>query len=96
MREIGIRLALGAQQSDVLRLILRNGVTLAILGIAIGIGGAIALTRFMKALLFGVTATDLATFVFVSIGLFIVAVVACLIPARRATKVDPLVALRYE
>jgi ABC-type antimicrobial peptide transport system permease subunit len=95
-REIGIRIALGAQRSHVLRLILRNGVKLAVVGIALGVGGALALTRFMTALLFGVTATDPSTFVFVSVGLFLVAVVACLIPARRATKVDPLVALRYE
>jgi putative ABC transport system permease protein len=95
-REIGIRIALGAQRSDVVRLILSNGVTLAVAGIVIGIAGAFALTRFMTALLFGVTATDLSTFVFVSVFLFLVAVVACFVPARRATKVDPLVALRYE
>jgi len=95
-REIGIRIALGARPADVLRLIVRNGVVLAATGIVLGIGGALALTRFMKALLFGVTATDFSTFAVVASALFLVALVACLIPARRATKVDPLVALRYE
>jgi putative ABC transport system permease protein len=94
--EIGIRMALGAQRAHVLKLIVRNGIALAITGIAIGIGGALALTRFLKTLLFGVTPTDSPTFIAVSIGLFVIAVAACLIPARRATKVDPLVALRYE
>ncbi len=94
--EIGIRMALGARRSDVLRLVMRNGIILAVAGIALGIGGAFALTRFMTALLFGVRPTDIRTFVFVSLGLLVVAVVACLIPARRATKVDPLEALRYE
>ncbi|PYS68649.1 MAG: hypothetical protein DMF69_19535 [Acidobacteria bacterium] len=95
-REIGIRMALGARRSDVLKLILRNGVILTSTGIVIGIAGAYALTRFLTTLLFGVTPTDTVTFIVVSTGLFVVALVACLIPARRATKVDPLVALRYE
>jgi len=95
-REIGIRMALGAQRSDVLRLVMRNGITLALVGIGLGIAGAFALTRFMTTLLFGVKPTDTRTFVVVSLGLLVVAVVACLIPARRATKVDPLKALRYE
>jgi predicted permease len=94
--EIGIRIALGAQRADVLRLILRTGVTLALSGIVIGVVGAIALTRFLTSLLYGVTATDTRTFVIVSVGLFAIAVAACLIPARRATRVEPLVALRYE
>ena len=94
--EIGIRMALGAQRGHVLSLIMRNGVALAVTGIALGIVGALALTRFLKTLLFGVQPTDSTTFVLVSIGLLVVAVSACLIPARRATKVDPLEALRYE
>ncbi|HEY6805737.1 MAG TPA: ABC transporter permease [Pyrinomonadaceae bacterium] len=94
--EIGIRMALGAQRRDVLSLIMRNGAVLAITGIAAGIAGALALTRFLKTLLFGVEPTDLKTFVAVSIGLLVVAIAASLIPARRATKVDPLEALRYE
>jgi putative ABC transport system permease protein len=94
--EIGIRMALGASQSDVLRLIMRNGLTLAFAGVVLGIGGAVALTRFMTVLLFGVKPTDPKTFIFVAVGLLLIALLACLIPARRATKVDPLVALRYE
>jgi len=94
--EIGIRIALGAQRAHVLKLIMRNGVALAITGIVLGISGALALTRFLKTLLFGIQPTDSRTFVAVSLGLLVVAVVACLIPARRATNVDPLEALRYE
>jgi putative ABC transport system permease protein len=94
--EIGIRIALGAQSGHVLRLILRTGVILALSGIVIGVAGAIALTRFLTSLLYGVTATDTRTFVIVSVGLFAIAVAACLIPARRATRVEPLVALRHD
>ena len=94
--EIGIRMALGARPTDVLKLTLRNGIALTVLGIVIGVGAAFALTRFMESMLFGVTPTDKLTFIAVSSLLFLVALCASLIPARRATKVDPLVALRYE
>jgi len=94
--EIGIRMALGAQRGHVWRLILRTGVILALGGIGIGVAGAIALTRFLSSLLYGVTATDTMTFVIVSVALFAIAVAACLIPARRATRVEPLIALRHD
>jgi len=95
-QEIGVRMALGAQTQDVLKLILRNGLTLAILGVGIGLAGALFLTRLMAKLLFEVRPTDGLTFAAVSVGLLAVAFLASYIPARRATKVDPLVALRYE
>ena len=95
-REIGIRLALGAQGGDVLQLVLRQGTKLALVGVAIGIGAALGLTRLMTNLLFGVTAHDPLTFVAVAGLLILVALFACYIPARRATLVDPIVALRYE
>lgn len=94
--EIGIRMALGAQAKDVLKLIMGNGMALALTGVVVGLAVAFAVTRLMAGLLFGVTSTDAATFLIVSIGLIAIALLACYIPARRATKVDPLVALRYE
>ena len=94
--EVGIRMALGAQKSDVLGLIIRKGMSITLIGIAVGLAIAFALTRLMATLLFGVTPTDAMTFAAVSAFVMLVALFACYIPARRATKVDPLVALRYE
>ncbi len=94
--EVGIRMALGAGRRDVLRLFMSQGMRLVLLGLVIGLGGAFALTRLMSSLLFGVSTTDAATFVFVGVGLMVVGVFACYLPARRATRVDPLIALRYE
>jgi putative ABC transport system permease protein len=94
--EIGVRMALGAQPSNVLKLILGQGMTLAVLGIVIGLAASFALTRVLTTLLYSVSPTDPLTFVFVSILLALVALLASYIPARRATRVDPTIALRYE
>jgi putative ABC transport system permease protein len=95
-REIGIRTALGATQQDILRMIAARGIALAIAGVACGSAGAIGLTRFMKSLLFGIDPADAATLT-AACGLLVPATIAaCYIPARRATKIEPLGALRYE
>jgi putative ABC transport system permease protein len=94
--ELGIRLALGAQQRDVLKLIVKQGIALGLIGVASGLLASFGLTRLMTSLLFEVTATDTRTFAAVAAGLFAIVLIACYIPARRATKVNPLVALRYE
>jgi putative ABC transport system permease protein len=96
IHEIGIRMALGAQREHVLRLVVWHGVALAIAGIAVGLAGALALTRLMSGLLYGTKPADPATFVASVLVLGLVAIVSSYIPARRAAKVEPMVALRYE
>jgi putative ABC transport system permease protein len=95
-REIGIRMALGAQLRDVMKLVLRQGIALVIFGIVIGLFGAFLVTRVLSSFLLSVGTSDPLTFAAVSVLLVFVALLACYIPARRATKVDPLVALKYE
>jgi ABC-type antimicrobial peptide transport system permease subunit len=89
-------MALGARREDVLKLVVKGGIALALTGVAIGLVMAFALTRLMQSVLFGITPSDALTYVMGALGLIVVAALACYIPARRATKVDPLVALRYE
>ena len=95
-REIGIRMALGASRKNVMGLVLKQGVTLVSTGVVIGLGLAFGVTRFIASSLFGVTAVDPLTFAGTSLLLIVVSLVASYIPARRATKVDPMIALRYE
>jgi len=95
-REVGIRMALGANRADVLKMITVQGMRLAVIGVAIGLLLSLGLARALSSLLIGVSGYDVTTFVIVSTLLVLVALIACYLPARRATKIDPLVALRYE
>ena len=95
-REIGIRMAFGAKVRNVLGMVLREGLRLIFAGVAVGLLGAWALSRYLTSILYAIRATDLVTYVVAALLMTIVALVACLLPARRATKVDPMVALRYE
>jgi putative ABC transport system permease protein len=93
---IGVRMALGANASDILKLVLKQGLIIALVGIAVGSASAFALMRLLQSLLFEVRANDVSTYALVAVVLFFIALLACYLPARRATQVDPLVALRYE
>jgi putative ABC transport system permease protein len=93
---IGVRMALGAQASDIVKMVLKQGLALALVGVGVGVIAALALMRFLRSLLFEVQTSDTTTFAIVVVSLFVVALLACYIPARRAAKVDPLIALRYE
>jgi putative ABC transport system permease protein len=95
-REIGVRRALGAGGASVMRLVLTQGLTLSVIGVGVGLAGAFAVTRILSSLLFGITPFDAVTFITVAMILTAVALLASLIPARRAARVDPMVALRYE
>jgi len=95
-RELGVRMALGAQRGDLLRMVVSNGLKLALIGIGLGIAGGLLVARLIASLLFGVAPTDVQTFITVGIVLFMAALAASYVPALRATKVDPMVALRYE
>jgi putative ABC transport system permease protein len=94
--EIGIRMALGAEPRDVLRMVVAQGMRLTLIGVALGVAAALGLTRVIQSLLFNVSATDPATFALIALALVVVALIASYIPARRATKVDPMVALRHD
>jgi putative ABC transport system permease protein len=95
-REIGIRVALGAQRRAIMEMVLRQGIRATLAGVGIGVIAGLALTRLLRSLLYGVTPSDWITFLSVAVLLLVVALVACLIPARRAMRVDPIVALRYQ
>ena len=94
--EIGVRMALGAQSGDLLRLVIRQGMRLVVIGVALGLAGAAAISRVVSSLLFGVSPLDATAFVGVSMLLAVVAMLACYLPARKAMKVDPIIALKYE